>query len=169
MSTEVYFSTKEELWIFGCACLLGVFFGIVYDLLRVVRATFRHNHVLVFFEDFFYMLFVSFCYFIFTVQLVRGRIRLFVFAGNTAGFFLWHYTVGNLFVFILRKVIGEVKKRLVMPVFKVVAFPALMVIRKISTKTKGVFVQNCKRLKKSEKSRKKHLKVDNRVVYNEDV
>ena len=56
MDTEVFFNAKEELWIFGCACLLGVFFGAVYNVARVVRAFFKHNGVMVFLEDFLYML-----------------------------------------------------------------------------------------------------------------
>lgn len=169
MSTEVYFSTKEELFIFGCACLLGVFFGAVYQLLRVVRAVLPHNRVMVFLEDFFYMLFVSLCFFVFSMELVRGELRLFVLLGNIAGFFAFHYTAGNILVFCVRKVVFFIKKWIFLPLWNVTGKPVLMGFRKISTKTFQVFVQNCKRLKKSEKSRKKHLKVDNRVVYNENV
>lgn len=169
MSTEVYFSTKEELFIFGCACLLGVFFGAVYDFLRVVRAVLTHRKFMVFIEDFLYMIFVSLCFFVFSMELVRGELRLFVLLGNIAGFFAFRFTVGNVFVFLVRKVMFFVKKWIFLPVYNTFLRPVLMGFRKKSTKSFRVFVQNCKRLKKSEKSRKKHLKVDNGVVYNENV
>jgi len=166
LSTEVFFNTKEELWIFGCACLLGVFFGAVYDVTRVVRAVFRHNKAMVFVEDFLYMLFVSLCFFIFSMELVRGQLRFFVLLGNVFGFALFHYTAGNVVVYFARKVADFLKKWFFYPIFRTLFKPLLMGFRKISTKTKEVFVQKSKRLKKIEKSRKKHLKVDNSVVYN---
>lgn len=169
MSSEVYFSTKEELWIFGCACLLGVFFGAVYDLLRVARAVINHNRIIVFIEDFFYVVFVSLCFFIFSMELVRGQLRFFVLLGNFAGFCAYHFTIGNFLIFTVRKLCGFIRKRIIFPLLRVTLIPIYNCFRKILMKTKVRFVQNCKRLKKSEKSRKNHLQVDNVVVYNENV
>lgn len=154
MSTEIFFATKEELFIFGCAILLGLFFGIVYDAFRVVRAVFPHKSFMVFLEDFFYMLFCSFCYFIFITELARGRVRLFILIGNLAGFAFEHYTVGNAVVFVLRKIVGGVKKYLLLPVFNVTLKPVARGFRKISMKIPHGIVQNRKRLKKVKKVEK---------------
>lgn len=161
MSTEVFFNTKEELWIFGCACLLGVFFGAVYDVVRVVRAVVKHNRIMVFVEDFLYMLFASLCFFVFSMELVRGQLRLFVLVGNVAGFMAFRFTAGNVVVFFVRKIVFFMKKWFFEPIFKRVFSPVLIGFREKLTKTRAVFVQKSKRFQKSEKSRKKHLKVDN--------
>lgn len=161
MTTEVFFSTKEEIAKFFLACLLGLFLGAVYDLFRVLRRIIPHNNFLVFVEDFLYMLFSSLCFFIFSMELVRGALRLYVFAGVCAGFFLFHYTAGNVLVFLVKKLWFCLEKFIILPIFKLTLQPFLMGFRKIAMKTKALFVQKCKRLKKTEKSRKKHLKVDN--------
>ncbi len=166
MNTEVYFSTQEELFIFVCACLLGVFFGAVYDLFRVVRAVFPHKKWVVFAEDFLFMIFCAFCFFIFSMELVRGAIRGFVLAGNLIGFLLFHFTAGNVAVFVVKSIVNLIKKWLILPLWSVTVKPILRLFSKIYTKTFNAFVQNCKRLEKSKKSRKNHLKVDNSMVYN---
>lgn len=166
MSSEVFFNTGEELWIFGCACLLGVFLGAVYDVVRVVRAVVLHNRIMVFVEDFLYMLFASLCFFIFSMELVRGQLRLFVLVGNAVGFMIFHYTAGNILLFFVKKISFFIKKWILKPVFNGIFAPVLMGFREISTKTRSLFVQKSKRFKKSKKSRKKHLKVDSNSVYN---
>lgn len=160
MSTEVFFKTEEELLIFGCSCLLGVFFGAVYNVLRVVRAFFKHNKIIIFIEDFLYMLFVGLCFFVFSMELVRGQLRFFVVFGNVVGFMMFHYTAGNVVVFFARRISSFIKNWIFLPVFKVFVEPLLRCFSKIFTKTKRVFVQKSKRLKKIEKSRKNLLKVD---------
>lgn len=169
MSTEVYFSTNEEILIFLYSCLLGFFLGVVYDALRIARATVVHNKLMVFAEDFFYMIFASLCYFIFVMELARGQIRLYILLGNLAGFIIEHFTVGNAVVFVVRRIMLFLRKWIFLPIGRVLFLPIVKGFREISTKIGAVFVQNCRRLKKSEKSRKKHLKVDNVVVYNENV
>ena len=154
MDTEVFFNTKEELWIFGCACLLGVFFGAVYNVARVVRAFFKHNRVMVFLEDFLYMLFVSLCFFVFSMELVRGQLRFFVLAGNLLGFSLFHLTAGNFVVMVARKTAFLLRKWIFMPIYGRIFQPMLMGFRKKLTKTTQVFVQKSKRLKKVKKVEK---------------
>lgn len=156
MSTEVFFSVSEELNIFFYSCITGVFFGAVYDIFRCLRAALPHNRIMVFAEDFIFMTFCSICYFVFITVFARGQIRLFILGGNLVGFLAEHFTVGNIIVLVARAVFGFVRKRVFRPIFKGLGKP----LSKISTKIGGFFKRKCTMLKKSEKSRKNHLKVD---------
>lgn len=154
MTTSMYFSTQEELFIFGCACLLGVFFGAVYELLRVVRCVVPHKKIMTFSEDFLYMVFCCFWFFIFSMELVRGSLRGFVVIGCVGGFFAFHFTAGNVVLFIVKKVVGFLKKYVFCPLWNATGSKILIVFREKSTKFRARFVQNCKKLKNPKKSRK---------------
>lgn len=169
MNTELMFSTEEEIFIFACAILLGAFFGAVYNLLQVVRAVFPHNKILIFAEDFLYMLFCSLCFFVFSMELVGGTLRGYVLAGNVVGFFAFYLTAGRVVVFVAKNVVKLIKKCLIHPLKRLFVDPILRLFSKIYTKTINRFVQFCKRFEKSKKSRKNHLQVDNGVVYNKNV
>lgn len=154
MTTEVYFSTQEELFIFGCACLLGVFLGAVYDLTRVVRCVIPHKKAFVFIEDFLYMVFCCFCFFVFSMELVRGALRGFVVAGCVVGFFAFHLTAGNVVMFFIRKIVNFTKKYVIFPIWNATGQRIYRGFCKKFTKIYIGFVQNCKKLKKPKKSRK---------------
>lgn len=165
----MFFSVNEEIRIFLYACIMGVFYGIVYDAFRVIRASLPHNNVIVFFEDLIYMLFCALCYFVFIMELARGQLRLYILVGNLLGFSLEHYTVGNLCVKILRTIATFIRNWIIKPIYKYTIGIFLCAICRIF---KGIYSKirlKCTTLKKSKKSRKKALKVDDRVVYNKNV
>lgn len=163
-----FFTASEELAAFGYAILLGMFFSAVYDLFRCVRAGFPEVHVrlLVFLEDVVYMLFCSVCYFVFVMEFSNGMIRLYIFAGNAAGFLFWHYTAGALLLKFVRGLVDFVKKHLISPVMRAASAPFRALFRKIVTKIKKLFCAKLQNNKKNKKSRKKALQVDSLVVYN---
>lgn len=168
MSTEAFFSTGEELTIFLYSLLLGGFFGGVYDIFRCLRGALPHKKTVVFLEDVLYMLFCALCFFVFSVELVRGQLRFFVLTGSAAGFFVWHYTLGNIAVFVIKGMIRLVKKIIFVPALKLLLFflKPIKFISKKSIKTVDYFKLKCTMLKKSKKSRKKNLKDKPSVVYN---
>jgi len=110
-------SVTEQFVIFLFSILMGVILGIIYSVFKVFRMIFKMSIVQVFFLDIFYFIFSSILTFLFIIAVSTGEIRLFIIAGEIAGFFIYYITLGNLLtrfiVFIMkitRKIVFKIKK-----------------------------------------------------------
>lgn len=153
------FGLSYELILLIKSVGIGIIFGAVFDALRVVRIIFIHKPWLVFLEDFLFMLFCGFWFFVFSMTSARGQLRAFLLIGAAAGFFLYIFTVGEIVRrFItkirdriratLKRVYGKVKYRFLSPVY-----------RKIKHRYGDFLKSKIKIRKKSKKTTKKVLKV----------
>lgn len=96
--TEMIFSISTEARIFLSSVLVGVLFGLGYDLLRIFRRVIRHNDAAVFVEDFFFVIVCAFWYYIFVTALAWGQLRLFVFIGMLIGMSTELFVIGDIAV-----------------------------------------------------------------------
>ena len=157
---DYIFGLQYETKLFMLSFLVGLVFGAVYDLLRIVRIVKKHHKTVVFIEDFVFVVFCAFWYFLFSTDLARGQIRLFVLIGMFIGFAVYLLTVGSIttrFASAIRMVYEKIESWLKRKIFT-----------PIYTNIKKKIVQNYISLRKRIKSRKKNLKVGKNVVYNED-
>ena len=148
---EMSFSLEAETQIYLLSVLLGVGIGIVYDLFRAVRIMFRHKNAVVFAEDIVFCALAGFAVFTFVTGLT-GKLRVFTVVGMAAGFVLEHFSVGNLAMFVFRKLMAVLKRLFVAPI--------VGLIHKIGQKTKLSFVKSHIILNKNKKISQKPLKVD---------
>ena len=135
---------------FACACLLGIFLGAVYDMIRGVRRGALRGRRAETVLDLFYTLFFFFCYFILSVART-GNMRLFTFAAMLAGAAAERYTLGRLLTVVfshgsglLRRLYDRTLGRLIAKIIQII---------------KSQFVKNKSKLRKFLKNRKKVLKV----------
>lgn len=153
------FGLSYELALLLQSVGIGIIFGVVFDALRVVRIIFPHKSWMIFTEDFLFMLFCGFWFFVFSMISARGQLRAFLLLGAVAGFFLYIYTVGEIvrrFIIktrdtiraALKRVYNKVKTRFISPVY-----------RFIRRKYGKFFVDKIKIRKKTKKTAKKVLKV----------
>ena len=157
---DYIFGLQYETKLFLLSFLIGALFGAVYDFFRIVRIIKRHHKIVIFIEDFLFVLFCGFWYFVFSTDLARGQIRLFTFIGMIIGFIVYLMTVGSItvrFASVIKSVYDKIENRIKHKIFT-----------PIYTNIKRKFVQNYISFIKREKSRKKGLKVSENVVYNED-
>ena len=157
---DYIFGLQYETKLFLLSFLIGALFGAVYDFFRIVRIIKRHHKIVIFIEDFLFVLFCGFWYFVFSTDLARGQIRLFTLIGIIIGFIVYLMTVGSItvkFAFVIKSIYEKIENR-----FKDKIFTP------IYTNIKRKFVQNYISFIKREKSIKKGLKVSENVVYNED-
>ena len=157
---DYIFGLQYETKLFLLSFLIGALFGAVYDFFRIVRIIKRHHKTVIFIEDFLFVLFCGFWYFVFSTDLARGQIRLFTFIGIIIGFTVYLMTVGSItvrFASVIKSIYDRIENWLKHKIFT-----------PIYTKFKRKFVQNYISFIKREKSRKKDLKVSENVVYNED-
>lgn len=157
---DYIFGLQYETKLFLLSFLIGAVFGAVYDILRIIRIVKHHHKIVIFVEDFFFVLFCGFWYFVFSTDVARGQIRLFTFIGIIIGLIVYLMTVGSITIrfasgikSIYDKLENWLKRKIFTPIY---------------TNIKSKFVQNYISLIKREKSRKKVLKVSKNVVYNED-
>lgn len=157
---DYIFGLQYETKLFLLSFLIGALFGAVYDFFRIVRIIKRHHKTVIFIEDFLFVLFCGFWYFVFSTDLARGQIRLFTFIGIIIGFTVYLMTVGSItvrFASVIKSIYDRIENWLKHKIFT-----------PIYTNFKRKFVQNYISFIKREKSRKKDLKVSENVVYNED-
>ncbi len=110
---ETFFSTSEEIFLFGLSCIFGIVIGICYDVFRTARILFRHNTVLVVIEDVIFMAGYTIFLSSFASVCARGELRFYYVVGNALGFIFYFFTIGSIVIntmkkiyFALRKVIG---------------------------------------------------------------
>ena len=68
------------------AVILGIFFAIIYDILRAFRIIKNHTSFLVFIEDAVYFLIISPITFIFFLSITAGEVRGYILIGILLGF-----------------------------------------------------------------------------------
>lgn len=148
---EMHFTLEAETQIYLLSVLLGVGLGMLYDLFRAVRVVFSHKNLFVALEDAAFALLCGFAVFTFYTGLT-GKLRVFTLVGMSAGFVVEHFTVGNLAIMLLRKIVECLRKRIIKPSVKI--------IHKIGQKMCPRFVKNHVYLDKNKKISQKPLKVD---------
>ena len=148
---EMSFTLEAETQIYLLSVLLGVGIGIVYDMFRAVRIMFRHNKAVVFAEDIVFCALAGFAVFTFVTGLT-GKLRVFTVVGMAAGFVLEHFSVGNISMFLFRKLVALLKRLFIVPLVEF--------IHKIGQKIMTAFVKNHIILNKNKKISQKPLKVD---------
>ena len=139
---EMSFSLEAETRIYLLSVLLGAGIGVLYDLFRGVRVLFKHKSWLVAIEDALFALLAGFAVFTFATALT-GKLRVFTLFGMACGAVIEHFTVGNLAIFVLRKIVECLRMRIIKPLFNF--------IHKIGQKIIPAFVKNHVYLNKNKK------------------
>jgi len=161
---ESFFTASEQLRLFIMSCLLGVPLGIFYDLFRVLRIIFPHGKILVAAEDILFFIFYGVFVMCFTIVAARSEFRFYFCAGNILGFAVYHFTVGNIVMKMLQKILSIVKKA-----FLKVFGPMCKKIVLICLKCRGIFVRTLQKHDDNEKNSQKPLNVEGDLVYNNKV
>lgn len=135
---------------FACACLLGIFLGAVYDVIRGLRRGALTGRAAEQLTDFVFTLFFFFCYFILSVART-GDLRLFTFAAMVIGAAAERFTLGRVTVPLLYRIFRLLRRLFDRTLGRAVA-KSIQIIR-------AEFVKNKSKLRKFQKKKKKVLKV----------
>ena len=85
------------------ALLCGSLFFILYDMFRILRTFFRCGALIVFIQDFLYLLFVFISTFIFVFAINDGELRIYILCGILCGWLLGFGTYGRVSTFVIKK------------------------------------------------------------------
>lgn len=95
---------------FFYSILLGVALGIIYGPFKMFRIAFCSKKLSVFVADVIYMLIFTLFIFYFSLAMLLGYIRIYVFIGCLLGIVLYRCTLGRLFSHIYCPIISFIKK-----------------------------------------------------------
>lgn len=140
MELETFFTATEQTQLFLLSCVLGIPIGIVFDIFRVIRAVIPHNKIMVAVEDVLFMFIYASFVMCFSIVASRGEFRVFYVIGNFLGFTIYFFTVGNIVVGIIRKIVLFIHK-----ILDKVFSPLVKLYSLICEKTKGKFVGKFKK------------------------
>lgn len=165
MPLETFFTASEQMMLFLWSVVIGAGLGVVYELFRIVRLTFPHGSVAVFFEDVLFSLIWGFVMFVFVMEFGRGNLRFFYIIGNAVGFILYLVTLGNIVNRIMRGIIGALKK-IVSFIFRTLVLPINRFFVALYLMLKPIFCNLYLKLMKMLPKTKKSLKTADKMLYN---
>lgn len=115
---ESFFTAGQQMNLFLVSCICGIPLGILFDIFRVIRIMFRHGKAAVMIEDILFFALYSVFVMCFTVTLARSEFRFYYCLGNLLGFVLYHFTIGNFIIGVLRRISEKIKPVLLKPIKK---------------------------------------------------
>lgn len=155
---DTFWTTQEELLLFGGACLLGFPAGILFDCFRLIRRLFpKHHPLLVAAEDFVWVTAVCVMLLFYASAFAKGIFRGYYAAGCAICFILYECTLGRAAVFVLEKVF-----RLIYAPFHLAGRGIVL----ICTKIKKIFVNSTQKCRNGQENTQKPLQKPTGIVYN---
>ena len=159
---------KNQLELFLIFITNGIIIGILFDIFRVLRKTFKTNDIVTYLEDILFWILTGIIvlYSIFTFN--NGEIRLFMFLAIFIGSIIYLFLFSSYFIKI-NVTILNILKNIILKIIKIIGIPfkyICMFIRKIffkpisfiiinlrknSTNLYKHFIKNIKKPKKLEK------------------
>ena len=128
----------NQLYVFILFVLTGIIIGIVFDVFRVFRRSFRTNDVTTYFQDFLFWIITGgiLLFTIFTFN--NGELRGYVFVGIIIGLIIYLLILSRYFITIFRKTIELLKKVIGYPVRLIHNFTKKYIIRTIANATSKI-------------------------------
>ena len=90
------------------SCGMGFLLGAYYDLFRVIRLVMKPGKRAIFFQDVFFFLSSAVVTFLFSLSVMDGELRFYLFLGLIAGFFAYYFTIGRAVVRCAKSVIAAI-------------------------------------------------------------
>ena len=136
------FSLREQLFCCAVSALVGVFYGISYDTVRVVymiagidphekKKTSVISNTLVAFVDLVFMVAVSTVFAVVMYAFAYGKFRFIFGICALAGFLGYNRTLSKIVIFLLRKLIAAIKTSIRF-ILRLILYPIKLIIKYIS-------------------------------------
>ncbi|HIV18995.1 MAG TPA: spore cortex biosynthesis protein YabQ [Candidatus Merdivicinus intestinigallinarum] len=156
-----------ETAVFLYACALGAGLGVLYDVFRLLRLVTGGKALLVFLEDLLFSFLAAGCTLYFMIEFCSGWLRLFVLAGEALGFILYHFTVGEIVIRLLRLICRGVRF-LLLGIWRKILYPPLRILLLIVQKIKHLVVAISQKFGKPLFFQNLSLQLHPKMMYNEN-
>ncbi len=161
MDSSIGSQTMQFLY----ACLLGVGFGIFYDVFRILRCAFPTGKVIAFAQDVVYFSVCALATFLFLMNFNDGQIRFYIILGEVIGAALYFCTL-SLLIMGVSKAIIRIFKKVLGFLYRITLGPVVRLIRWTFGKIRALGHKVFGNRKKSGANVKYDLKRRLHVLYN---
>lgn len=110
----MYNFSQEQIFIFFF--IIGIIIGIIFDIFRVIRKSFKTPDIITFIEDFIFLVLTSILIIFSIIKLNGGEVRFYLFLGISVGILIYSLTISNLCVIILYIFVNICKKIFEIPI-----------------------------------------------------
>ena len=110
----MYNFSQEQIFLFFF--IIGIIIGIIFDIFRVIRKSFKTSDLLTFIEDFIFLGLTSILVIFSIIKLNGGEVRFYLFLGIFVGILIYSLTISNLCVIILYVFVNICKKIFEIPI-----------------------------------------------------
>lgn len=105
--------SQEQIFIFFL--IIGIIIGIIFDIFRVIRKSFKHYDLVTLIEDIIFTIISGTLVIYSIIKLNGGEIRFYLFLGISFGILIYSLTISNLCVIILYEFVKICKKIMKIP------------------------------------------------------
>ena len=122
----------NQLYIFLLFILTGIVIGIVFDIFRIFRRSFKTNDIITYVQDFLFWL-VTGCILLFSIfTFNNGELRGYIFIGIILGVLLHLLLLSKYFINIFVKIFSVLKKIIGYPIYWLLNFTKKYILSPLS-------------------------------------
>lgn len=157
----MYMSFSPPSKIFLISILLGLSFGALWDIFRILRLSIPSGKIFIFIQDVIYCLIICLSTLIFFYFFTFGGFRFFVLIGEFFGFIIYYFTIGHIVFNIFKIIIHFLHK-----IIWFLTWPFRKFMTKILRVFKKILCNFNQKIKKYLCIQKKSLHLNNMSLYN---
>ena len=121
--------------------LTGVAIGILFDIFRILRRTFKTSNIITYIEDVLFWILTGLLILYNIWYFNNGEIRIYMFLGIIMGVLIYMSTLSSIIIKIFTKILLTIKKILELPFRTIIS-----IFRKIFTKISPFFTNFVKKM-----------------------
>ena len=140
---------ENQAYLFICFALVGIIIGIVFDLFRILRKTFKTKDLITYIEDIFFWIITGIIIIYSMYKFCDGELRLFMIIGIILGAIFYLITISEYVIKISVYIINILKRILYFPLKIVFKFIRRFILRPITI----ICINLRKNVKKNKKNR----------------
>ncbi len=133
----------KELYVLFIFSIIGVLIGILFDIFRILRKTFKTPNIITYIEDFLFWLLTGFLVLYGIITYADGEIRLYTILIIIIGVIIYYISISKYFIIINSAILNIIKKILTFLFVKIKHFFKIITL---------AITKNIKKLKKFSKS-----------------
>lgn len=132
---------QNQAYLFLVFSLTGVAIGILFDIFRILRRTFKTSNIITYIEDVLFWILTGLLILYNIWYFNNGEIRIYMFLGIIMGVLIYMSTLSSIIIKIFTKILLTIKKILELPFRTIIS-----IFRKIFTKISPFFTNFVKKM-----------------------
>lgn len=131
---------QNQAYLFIVFSLTGVIIGVLFDVFRILRRTFKTSNIVTYIEDVLFWILTGILILYNIWYFNNGEIRIFMFLGIIMGVLIYISTLSSILIKIFTPILSTLKNIIIFPISKIIS-----VFRKIFTNIYHFFAGNVKK------------------------